>query len=76
VCSTRSPWPRRQLEGNQFTGTIPKSWNALGPRLSYASIYRNPQLGGCVPATWRLKLTDERGALDNARVATQVAGFC
>jgi len=40
------------LYNNNLSGTLPVEWSALSS-LTLLTLCQNPNLGGCLPATWR-----------------------
>lgn len=54
-CPPLPPWlpppPRRRLQHNRLSGTLPGSWAASLPSLQILSIHEN-QLRGTMPVEW------------------------
>jgi hypothetical protein len=40
------------LSNNRLSGTVPSSWGGMSS-LTFASLWDNPDLGGCIPASWK-----------------------
>jgi hypothetical protein len=72
------------LTNNRLSGIVPSSWGGMSS-LTKATLWNNPDLGGCIPASWKGRVnakgekaadgatfdTDELFGLDN-----KITGFC
>jgi hypothetical protein len=62
------------MQGTALAGSVPRSWSAM-KKLKSVYMYDNPQLRGCLPATWKQQLADF-DVEANVFSGTNIHGFC
>jgi hypothetical protein len=72
------------MYNNRFSGTVPSSWGGMSS-LTTATLWGNPDLGGCIPANWKGRVnakgekTGDGGTFGTEElfgVGNKITGFC